>query len=315
MKVQNFPDVHFWEKVALTSPEATFFHTPLWHKIVVKTYKHYYIATKEFTFDDGTVALIPFIQTKKRKLFKRKERLKSSVFNLYGGIICDKKLSTFQQNQLFNYLISLKVNISIVGNPFSEYKLPTSFTCTEDFTDVIPLYKGEEYIFQHLSRNARKSIRRAIKRDVTVRPIKAEKELKGYFEVYRDTIDRWGDDTKHIFPQDIFLNIYKDAGDAVKIWVAEMNGKIIAVLTVFYWNQLVTPFHTASLKDYFNCCPNNILHMEVIKDAIKKNYRYYDFGPSLGQEGVIQFKNSFRPEKKFFVSGYWKPFENPRRFF
>jgi hypothetical protein len=307
MKIKNFPDVNSWEQVALTSPETTFFHTPLWHKIVVKTYKHYRIATKEFTFDDGTRALIPFIQTKKGGLFKGKERLKSSVFNMYGGIISDKTLSTVQQNQIFNYLISLKANISIMGNPFSDYKLPMSFNCKEDFTDVIALDKGEEYIFQRLSRNARKSIRRAIKREVTVRTIQTEEEIKGYYEVYRDTINRWGDATKYIYPQEIFLNIFRDAGDALKIWVAEKNGKMIAVLTVFYWNNLVTPFHTASLKDYFDCCPNNILHMEVIKDAINKNYRYYDFGPSGGEDGVVQFKKSFRAEKLFLVSGYWKP--------
>ena len=307
MKIKNFPDVNSWEQVALQSSEATFFHTPLWHKIVVKTYKHYRIATKEFTFDDGTRALIPFIQTTKGGLFKRKERLKSSVFNMYGGIISDTKLSTVQQDQIFDYLISLKANITIMGNPFSDYKLPKSFTCTEDFTDVIALHKGEEYIFQQLSRNARKSIRRAIKREVTVRTIQTEEEIKGYYEVYRDTINRWGDATKYIYPQEIFLNIFRDAGNAVKIWVAEKNGKIIAVLTVFYWNSLVTPFHTASLKDYFDCCPNNILHMEVIKDAINKNYRYYDFGPSGGEDGVVQFKKSFRAEKLFLVSGYWKP--------
>jgi len=307
MKIKNFPDVNSWEQVALQSPEATFFHTPLWHKIVVKTYKHYRIATKEFTFDDGTRALIPFIQTTKGGLFKRKERLKSSVFNMYGGIISDTKLSTVQQDQIFDYLISLKANITIMGNPFSDYKLPKSFNCTEDFTDVIALHKGEEYIFQQLSRNARKSIRRAIKREVTVRTIQTEEEIKGYYEVYRDTINRWGDATKYIYPQEIFLNIFRDAGNAVKIWVAEKNGKIIAVLTVFYWNNLVTPFHTASLKDYFDCCPNNILHMEVIKDAINKNYRYYDFGPSGGEDGVVQFKKSFRADKLFLVSGYWKP--------
>jgi len=99
MKIQNFPDVNSWEQVALTSPEATFFHTPLWHEIVVKTYKHYSIATKEFTIDDGTRPLIPFIQTKKDGLFKGKERLKSSVFSMYGGIISDNKLSLEQQNK------------------------------------------------------------------------------------------------------------------------------------------------------------------------------------------------------------------------
>ena len=307
MKIKNFPDVHCWEKVALTSPEATFFHTPLWHEIVVKTYKRYSIATKEFTFDDGTRALIPFIQTKKGGLFKGKERLKSSVFNMYGGIIADNKLSLEQQNQIFHYLTSLKAHITIMGNPFSDYRLPKSFNCTEDFTDVMDLSRGEEYIFQQLSRTARKSLRRAINREVTVRTIETEAEIKGYYEVYCDTIHRWGDATKYVYPEEIFLNIFREGGDALKIWVAEKNGKIIAVLTVFYWNNLVTPFHTASLQEYFDCCPNNILHMEVIKDAIDKNYRYYDFGPSAGQAGVIQFKKSFRAEKLPLVSGFWKP--------
>ena len=68
---------------------------------------------------------------------------------------------------------------------------------------------------------------------------------------------------------------------------------------MFYW-------HGASLKQYFSLYPNNLLHWEIIKDGLNKGYKVYDFGPSGGMEGVIQFKRSFGSVKKEFISAHWK---------
>ena len=38
----------------------------------------------------------------------------------------------------------------------------------------------------------------------------------------------------------------------------------------------------------------------------EKGYRFYDFGPSGGQDGVVRFKKAFGAEKREFVSGHWK---------
>lgn len=307
MKILNWPDIPFWEDLVSTDVTSTFYHTPLWHELVVKTFKNYRNASKGFVFNDGTKAVFPFIEVKSRGFFRGESRLKSSICGGYGGIISNGTLAEEQQQQINNFITSMRASISIECNPFAEgYTLPDSFSRKRDFVHFIPLEKGEDSIYKNLSRGAKRSLNRADEQGVVVRRIQAQEELKSYFEVYRSTLKRWGDATRVTFPEKIFNTMFHKGGDAVKIWVAEKESKVIAVLTLVYWNRMVHGFHAAALKEYFDCCPNNILHMEAIRDAIKNNYRYYDFGASGEMEGVIRFKESMGAEKREFLKGHWK---------
>ena len=203
-------------------------------------------------------------------------------------------------------ITSMKASISIECNPFSDYTLPDSFSRRRDFVHFLPLEKGEDSIYNNFSRGAKRSLNKADEKGVVVRRIQAQEELKSYFKVYRSTLQRWGDATRVTFPEKIFSTLFHGGGDAVKFWVAEKETTVIAVLTLVYWNRMVHGFHAAALKEYFDCCPNNILHMEAIRDAIKNNYRFYDFGASGGMEGVIRFKESMGAEKREFIAGHWK---------
>jgi hypothetical protein len=306
MEVTKWPDVPSWEKLVKASDEATFFHTPMWHEIVVQTYKEYSIATRQFTFDDGREAVFPLIQTKEGGILKGKARLKSSVFGVYGGIVSDNKLLQDQQNQIYRHLTGIKGSLSVNSNPFSEYVLPDHFTRKDGFTQVFLLQHEEDSHYRRLSRGAKSNLNQAGKMGVTVRTARTEKEISTYYTIYQDTLRRWGDATLLKYPEELFLNIFKIAGDSAKIWLAEKDGKIIAGAVIFYWNNIVLYWHGVALQDYFSCYPNNMLHMEIIKDATAKGYRYYDFGPSGGQEGVVWFKKSFGAEKREFVAGRWK---------
>ena len=184
MEIKTWPDLPFWEELVEQSPECTFYHTPLWHKIVADSYKS------------------------------------------FSG--------------------------------------------------------------------------------VTVRIARSESDISAYYTIYQDALRRWGDSAQHEFPEKLFVNLFKDAGDGAKIWIAEKDGKIIAAFTMLYLNRIVTGWHGVALEKYFKCCPNNILHMKIIRDALKNNYRYYDFGPSGGLEGVLRFKESFGTERRSFDSGHWK---------
>lgn len=306
MEVKTWPDIQSWEKLIRTSPEATFFHTPLWHKIVAQTYKEYSIATREFSFNDGLQAIFPCIQTKTKGFLKGEERLKSSVFGAYGGIVSNSDLTQSHQNQIYGYLLGLKARISIVTNPFSTYTLPDAFICKDSFTQIFPLQDEDNSPFQRLSRGAKSNLNQAKKKSVTVRTARTEQEIASYYAIYQNTLRRWGDNTFITYPKELFDEIVRKAGNSAKIWIAEKEEKIIAGAVIFYWNNIVSYWHGASLQDYFSCYPNNLLHMEIIKDASAKKYQYYDFGPSGGQEGVVRFKRSFGTEKRAFTLGRLK---------
>ena len=306
MKILDWPEIPFWEDLARKDRRSTFYHTPLWHDIVVKAFKRYRNVTKGFVFGDGTKAVLPLVQVKPGGLLRGASRLKSSICGGYGGVISEKLLSEEQQKQIFSFVTSLKASIAIECNPFAEYTLPDYFFRKRDFVHLISLEKGEDSIYKEFSRGAKRSLNRAHEKGVVVRRIEREDELQSYFEVYRSVLKRWGDATRVTFPEKLFVTLLNNAGDAAKIWVAEKEEKVIGVLTLVYWNGMVHGFHAAALKEYFDCCPNNILHMEAIRDAIGHNYRYYDFGASGGMEGVIQFKESMGAKRREYIAGHWK---------
>lgn len=306
MNIKLWPDVPFWEQLVKKSPDSTFFHSPLWHEIVTLTYRDYSIATRGFEFDDGSKAIFPFIQTREGGILKGKGRLKSSVFGGYGGIIAERVLTAHEQHAVYAYLLSLKASISIDGNPFSSYAVPKTFTLKKDFTHVVALNTTEENVYKRLSRGAKSNLNQALKKGVCIRKAHTEHDIVCYVGVYQDTLKRWGAATLFTYPEALFQNIFERAGDAAQLWLAEKDGTIIAGAIIFYWNRVVSYWHGASLKDYFDCYPNNLLHMEIIKDALRRGYRYYDLGPSGGQQGVVRFKQSFGAERFEFLSGHWK---------
>jgi lipid II:glycine glycyltransferase (peptidoglycan interpeptide bridge formation enzyme) len=306
MEIKIWPDVSFWNSVVTGTPESTFFHTPLWHDLVVRTYADYAIATRGFIFPGGRKAVFPLIQTREGGLLKGKTRLKSSVFGGYGGIIAEDTLTEAEQGAMYDHLLSLKASISVDGNPFSRYSIPDTFTLKQDFTHVFALDSPEEELYKRLSRGAKSNLSQAKKKGVSVRTAESEEDVLRYFNIYQDTLKRWGDATLFAYPQEFLLNIYRHGGDAARLWVAEKDGTVIAGAIIFYWNQVVSYWHGASLQDYFDCYPNNLLHITIIGDALHRGHRYYDFGPSGGQHGVARFKQSFGAEKYEFFSGHWK---------
>jgi len=96
------------------------------------------------------------------------------------------------------------------------------------------------------------------------------------------------------------------AAGRATLWIAEHEGRIIAGALVFYWNAIAVYWHGASLQDSFACYPNNLLHMAIMEDAAQGGYRYYDFGASGAQQGVVKFKESFGAEQLPFLAARLK---------
>jgi len=168
MQVHTWPDTAQWDAVALASPEATFFHAPVWHEIIAAIYKSYTTATLQFSFDDGVRAVLPCIQTRPGSLLRGRPRLKSSVFGTYGGLISNQPLALFHEDRIYRHLAGLKAHLSIQTNPFSSRTLPACFSCKETFTQVLALQAGQSPA-QRLSRGAKSNLNQARKKGVSVR--------------------------------------------------------------------------------------------------------------------------------------------------
>ena len=300
MEISNNIDETVWWSVAKECEYATFFHTPLWHKLATKTYPNYSDETIIIRFENGKEILLPLLSVNAdAKLFKR---MHSTFAGCYGDLICGVIIEPEEREKIYQYLSADQLTqFQITENPIGpDNPLHLPLNQTDDFTHILMLENSFDEIFANFSKGHRSSYKKGCKMGVTVRQANKMEDYLDYFDSYKDSLKRWGENASSNYPWQLFENgfhIAKEYPNNIKLWLAEVDNKIIAGAWVFYWNQYVVWWHGAAYEAFFNHYPNNVLQTEIIKDAFERGFRYYDFNPSGGHESVARFKGRFGAEK------------------
>ena len=79
----------------------------------------------------------------------------------------------------------------------------------------------------------------------------------------------------------------------IKLWVAKYEDMVVAGALCFYSKNHVVYWHGAADSDHFDKKPVNLLMYNAIEDACEHSYKWFDFNPSAGIEGVRNFKIGF----------------------
>jgi lipid II:glycine glycyltransferase (peptidoglycan interpeptide bridge formation enzyme) len=142
------------------------------------------------------------------------------------------------------------------------------------------------------------------RKGVSVRHAETPNDLKIYYQLYQDTVDRWGEKANIKYGLSLFEQIWEKLIPKRKavLWLAEWKGKIISGCLTFYHNKHTVAWHAASDYRLFDLYANQVIHFYIIEDALKQGYEIYDLNPSHGLEGVIKFKEGFGTEKLEFQS-------------
>lgn len=290
-----------WHDIASICPWATYFHTPNWAGVIEKTFQDFSIASKEFILDSGARVVMPFVLRSKRKIFIKKE-FKSMEPGVYGGVIADRDISQQDMDQISEYLLRIKnASIRIVGNPFKNFSLTSGFKSKEMITHIVDLVPEFSIMQKKFSRGLKSNINQA-KKKVTIRRAETEDDIERYYEIYKHTVNRWGESASTVFPIGLFMNIYMLKDPNAAFWLAEADGKIVAGIIVLSWNKSLIYWHGCALKQYFKYYPNNLLHATVMEWACEHGFEKYDMGASMSLEGVIRFKESFGAKPYKFMS-------------
>lgn len=296
MKVFDEVDVGEWQEIADKCEYATFFHTPAWSRIFAETYSEMEIATKKFVFDDGERIILPLIRT---KAIKGSFNLYvSNVAGVYGGWVTDANLSNQQIKEIIKWINNHLKNLTWRINPFDK-KLHdfNGLGGKEDFTQYLNSSQGFDSIYKSWTKGHASAARKARRETVIIKQTNSIGKWKEYFDVYRDSIRRWDKSVTCKYPYRLFENFYKEHSDNIKLWLAYFEGNVIAGALCFYHNHHVVYWHGASLEKYFYKRASNLLQYEIIKDACEKGYWWYDFNPSGGHQGVVNFKKSYGAKK------------------
>jgi len=161
---------------------------------------------------------------------------------------------------------------------------------------MIELTEPDNVLLAAMHQKARYNLRLAIRHGVTVRRSTEIGDLRSFYEVFSETAIRNGFFQE---PYGFFLNLCSTLfprGNA-ELFLAEIEGEVIAGLFVLYFGRRATYLYGGSTARRRGVMPNHLLHWTVIQAARERGCQEYDlygyepFGlPDHLYAGISRFK-------------------------
>ena len=306
MEILRPPPRELWWQVAEACDYATFFQSPLWTEMVCETHHPLKNATVGAILPSGTRLILPLVQAPAAKGLLR--ALQSTWDWSPGGVVADGPVDARDLAAVYQSLQSRRLGEAVLnGNPHSPLQDPPhqkGWEVREEFTQTLPLSGDLDDIIRGYSSAHRRGLKSAQRAGVNVRKGCTIEDFEAYYQAYQASHDRWNATWGPPHPWELFANCHQTSlrhPDKLTLWLAELDGTLLSGGIFLYWNRGVVYWHGAGHKEYFRFYPNNLLHTEVIRDAISRGLSWYDFNPSAGQEGVARFKSGFGAGKKTFL--------------
>lgn len=285
-----------WDEIWSGCEYATYFHSREWAETWAKyTRGKISPSPRLLIFSDGKRALYPLAVNKRYRGVAR-EYL-SSPGGAFGGWIGTDGLNRSHGELLDLFLLENCPSFVLRHNPYNP--VVESFKkleCQDDETHVLDLSPGFDTVFKGWSKGHSSAAKKARREGVVVRVADSMQDWHEYFAVYQDSLRRWGDAGTSSYTFDFFEELQNQGAGSVRLWLGEFSGRVVAGALCLYARQHVVYWHGAALEEFFNVRPVHYVLYEAIRDACEAGYRWFDYNPSGGHEGVKSFKRNFGAE-------------------
>lgn len=183
-------------------------------------------------------------------------------------------------------------------------------------TLLLDLRKEERDLLMEMKPKGRYNIRVAERKNVTVRQSLKTNDLKKFYELSCGMKERGYSSFDFRHYQKLINTLGKSRN--IKMFVAEYNKEILAVLLVSFFGKLAIYLHGASSNNKREMMPNNLAQWEAIKEAKKRGCEVYDFWgiapkdePNHPWSGITRFKENFGGEPVHLLGAFdftFRPF-------
>jgi FemAB-related protein (PEP-CTERM system-associated) len=280
-----------WDSYVVQSDKATFFHLSAWQQVLQQAFSHktyYYFAEQ----DGEVVGILPLTHISSL-LFGNS--LVSNAFCVYGGIVASNQQAfdalSKQAQDLARELgvDSLEMrNRQQLHPDWSHKDLYVTFRKTLD--------ADHEKNLNAIPRKQRAMVRAGIKAGLTS---VVDESVERLYRAYSESVRNLG---TPVFPKRYFEVLKQVFGDDCEIQIIEHHGRLVAGVMSFYFKDEVLPYYgggTALARDLKG---NDFMYWEVMRRAVDKGCRVFDYGRSKEGTGSYRFKKhwGFDPEPLYY---------------
>lgn len=149
----------------------------------------------------------------------------------------------------------------------------------------------------------RRMIRKAMKKGCGVEEQNDQEAIGFLAKVHGENMSLKGGKEK---PEAFFERLphFFTPGKDYKIWVARLDGRMVAALLVFYYNRTVEYYIPAIVHDYRSHQPLSLIIFKAMQDAAARGFEYWNWGGTWpSQTGVYRFKKRWNSSDHLY--GYY----------
>jgi CelD/BcsL family acetyltransferase involved in cellulose biosynthesis len=138
------------------------------------------------------------------------------------------------------------------------------------------------------------AVRKAIKAGVTVRRTDSTADLRRFYRLYLATMRRHRSLPRPFRKFSVAQDLL--GADVCRLYVAELDGRIVGGLVCHFFNGMVEIMYNASDERYLSARPNQAVYEHAIVAAIEEGLDSFDFGGAWPHESLASFKQRWGTE-------------------
>ncbi|VAW71557.1 FIG070318: hypothetical protein [hydrothermal vent metagenome] len=287
-----------WNQYVDKNPACSIYHRYEWKQVIEDTFGHqtyYYIARNT---QNEVVGLLPLIRLKS-VLFG--DFLVSMPYFNYGGAIADHSEIEQQLMTTANTLAEkLQVQHIEYRDDISRANLPVQ---TNKVNMILALPSDEDGLWQGFTPKLRAQIKRPQRENPEVF-IGKDELLDEFYNVFAHNMRDLG---TPVYARSFFKNILTTFPLNSHILVIRWQGQPVAAAFLIGHNDTLEIPWASTLRKVNHLSMNMLMYWEVLRFAIKKNYKQFDFGRSTRGAGTYRFKLQWGAKPKPLYWHYWLP--------
>ncbi len=307
IRMANEADAAAWDAYVLAHPRGTFFHRYGWKRLIESTHRHpghYLVALR-----DGVLCgLLPLGEVK-HLLFGH--ALISVPFCVYGGALADD--DTIRE-ALEASAMRLAQTLGV-----DHLEVRNERPVRDDWLRKDELYvrfrralsEDHEANMGAIPRKQRAMVRKGIKAGLTS---ELDEGVDNLYLAYSESVRNLG---TPVFGKAHFRAIRAEFGEDVDVVTVRHEGRLVASVMNYYFRDQVLPYYGGGIAAARDLAANDFMYWEVMRRAVERGCRVFDFGRSKVDTGSFRFKKhwGFEPEplcyEYFLVKATEMPDLNP----
>jgi len=292
IKTLDNSSIEQWDEFVENSSSATFFHKAGWKEVIEKSFGHktYFLYVEK---QGKITGILPLVHVKSM-LFGNS--LSSCAFCVYGGIVADDEQS---YAELDSKACELAKELEV---DHLEMRNRTQITPDRPHKELYVTFRkeldsDEEKNMLAIPRKQRAVIRKGIKAGLIS---EIDQEIDRFYQAYSESVRNLGTPVfaKKYFS--ILKQVFKEQCEILT--VVSKEGLLIASVMNFYFKDEVLPYYGGGTQHARSVQGNDFMYWEVMRRAVAKGIKTFDYGRSKEGTGSYRFKKhwGFEPKPLYY---------------